>query len=175
MGLFDLKSQIKPYAYDIKQNIVRLFIDHDLPGLSQEEVCGISLAAAYSIHSKELTSYIEMYVEETLSKEKINNIKTVVTIQTMKNVYNRSIYMAENEELRLKDPRLDKDIYLDLAITEVDLHYYSLAVAFVFGSKISIQQEIDKAISLHGNMDAVHSIIRIASVLHASEAALRIS
>ncbi len=175
MGLFDLKSQIKPYAYDVKHNIVKLFIEHDLPGLNKEEVCGISLATAYAIKSKELTAYIEMYVEDQLSPNQINDIKTIVTIQTMKNMYNRAVYMSDNEELRLKDPRLDKGIYTELSIVPIDLHYYSLASAYAFGSEKCIQQEISKALELNGNMDAVHSIVRIVSVLNAAAAALRIS
>ena len=175
MGIQDLNSQIKDYAKDVKRNLSLLFHDFDAPGLDQKLVWGIGLATSYSIRDDELTSYLKENAKKFLDPDEIEGIKSAVIIQSVKNIYNRSIDLAERPLLDSMSPHLYETIVSRPTIGQLDFHYYALACAIINGSQKCLQQEINYILEYGGDFEGIHSTIRIAAVLEGASQSLHLA
>lgn len=174
MGIQDLNLHIKKFAPDIKRNLTLLFQEQDTPGLEQDVAWGVALASAYSIKDKSLTGFVNDNAKLYLDDEEIEGIKAAVTIQSVKNVYNRAIHLSERPLLESMSPHLYENIVTKPPIGKLNFHYYALACAVIRGSQKCMQQEIDHILEYGGDFEAIHTTIRIAAVLEGTAEALHL-
>lgn len=180
MGLQSLLTQIKPYADDIKQSLRILFVEYDLPGLVKEEAWSIGLVAAYTLRNKQLMEYFESYVldnmENCVEVGHIDTIKSLVTVMTVKNTYNKAIFKACDEELGSRNFKIsEKIMFHHRDVDQRHFHLYALGCAAVSASQICMQEEIQQLRKLGVDTDAIHTVITIAAVLKGASQALHMN
>lgn len=172
MAVQDLKAHLKKYAPDIKRNLDLIFSEGKTPGLGEGQVWAVALGCGHILKNNELTQYIASYATQHLTEAKIEAIKSAVTIQSLRSCYNQSVLLTENEILAAKSPDLFEEV-LDSAMGQtLDFHYVMLGCACINASKKCIQMEIDTIMQNGGDLDAIHSVIRIVSVLKGTSQAL---
>lgn len=180
MGLQSLLTQIKPYADDIKQSLRTLFVEYDIPGLVKEEAWSIGLVVAYTLRNKELMDYFETYVLENMENcievGHIDTIKSLVTVMTVKNTYNKAILKSCDVELGMQDFKISESImFHHQEVDQRHFHLYALGCAAVSASQICMQQEIKQLRKLSVETEAIHTVITIAAVLKGASQALHMN
>lgn len=180
MGMQSLLTQLRPYADDVKQSLRTLFIEYNIPGISKEEAWSIGLAASYTLRNKQLIEYFESYLIENmpncLEVGHIDTIKSLVTVMTIKNTYNKAIFKACDKELGASEFKIsDKIMFRHHEVDNRHFHLYALGCAAVSASQICMQEEIEQLRRLGVETEAINTVITIAAVLKGASQALHMN
>lgn len=170
-----LKDLIKDYGKDIRINIDSVLSEEGAPGLSETQIFGTFLVAAYTTRNETLKELAEEIAREKISPEEIEGVKAAATIMGMNNIYYRYLHLMEgNDELKRLPAKLRMTVIGKPGIEKVNFELYSLAASTITGCGMCINAHIEE-VSKGGIEDlGIQSAVRIAAVANAAAQALSI-
>lgn len=175
MNLETLKDMVKDYGKDIRINIENILTAEGAPGLSETQIYGSFLAAAFATKSESLKEIATDIISDRLSVEEIEGVKRAVTIMGMNNIYYRYLHLLEGqEELKRLPAKLRMTVIGNPGIEKANFEIYSLVVSSITGCGMCINSHVEE-IKKRGVEDlGIQSAIRIAAVTNALAQALHI-
>lgn len=174
MNIETLKDQLPAFAKDTKLNLGAVLTPEGAADLTQNQIYGVALSAAYSVGNKQL---IEAVLEEgasTLSEQEIEAAKAAATIMAMNNIYYRFTHMASDKEYSKMPAKLRMSIIVSSGIAKVDFELYSLAVSIINGCGMCVDAHVHEVEKAGISKLGVQSVARIAAVINATAKALTI-
>lgn len=175
MTIQDIRSQLKPYAKDIKLNLGSLLTEEGAEGLTENQIYGTALACAYATKNQKLIEAIAEDAYGILSEKEVNAVQSAATIMAMNNIYYRFIHLVSDDNYGKMPANLRMNGIINHGIEKVDFEIYSLAVSAINGCGMCMDSHVDAITKAGGSKQAIQSSIRIASVVNATAQALTIS
>ncbi len=166
MSINSLLKRIPEYAQDIKQNLSAIF-SAPLQGLTQEQLCGIALAACYSIKHEHLLNNIRAEAKIYLEDNHFEAAKSAAIIMSMNNIYYAFTQAVENEEIKQLPSALQMDVINNSGIDQTDFEMYMLGVSILNSCDYCINVHTRKLLKKGIELAAINNIGRIVSVLKA--------
>lgn len=172
VNIESLKERLPDYAKDIKLNLSSVIRHDEASSLSLNQVLGTALASAYATRSPEVVKAVLGEAGATLTAEEIAAAQAAATIMAMNNIYYRSTYMAQDEEIGQMPARLRMNVIGSPGVDKTTFELYSLAVSSINGCSACIVSH-SNAVQQHGlPKAAVQHVFKIAAVLNAAAQAL---
>jgi alkyl hydroperoxide reductase subunit D len=169
-----LLDQLPAVYQDVKTNTISTISKEGSPELTEKQMCGIALAAAYATSNKKLFTACEAEFKNILSMEEIKAAKIAATMMAMNNVYYRFVELAHDTELNDMLVGLCVSFMNNPGIARLDFGLYSLGVSAINGCghciKAHMTQVIQSGLSKHGAQSAV----KIAATINSLAQALKI-
>ncbi len=168
MSISELKNLIPDYAKDIKLNLSSLASDETL---DEQKLWGSFLASALASGNAKVIASIESEAMEHLSIEAMQAAKSAAAIMAMNNIYYKFSGMVP--EYQTMPAKLRMNVIANPGISEkVDFELWSLAVSAINGCQFCVKSHEKKVRSEGVSQAEVHTVVRIASVVHAVAAVL---
>ncbi len=168
----ELQNKMVPEANDIKLNLESVLSEAGAPGLTENQILGIALASAYATRNPGLIDGIHTQGFGKLTPEEQGASRLAAVIMAMNNVYYRAGHLSQDEELERMPARLRMNGMMKPGIPKVDFELYCTAVSAINGCGKCIASHVAE-LRKHGvTTEAIHSSIRIASVINATAQAL---
>jgi len=175
MSISEIKSSLKEYAKDIKLNLSNVLSEEGSEGLNQNQIYGIALACAYTTKNKQLIDAISADAKDVLGDNEVNATKAASTIMEMNNIYYRFIHLVSDAEYKKLPAKLRMNVIATSGVDKIDFEIYSLAVSAINGCGMCIDAHVYELKKSGASKEAIHSSIRIASVINATSQALTIN
>ena len=167
MDISQIKNRIPTYAKDLKLNLSSVLTPQGAPGLTETQIKATALASAIAARNPAFTRELESIIGSDLDQETIEGARAAAAIMGMNNIYYRFLHLAESDDYKSMPARLRMNIIGSPGIDKADFELYSLAVSAVNGCGLCVtahEKELRKA---EVSKEAIHSAVRIASVIHA--------
>jgi lipoyl-dependent peroxiredoxin subunit D len=174
MNITTLKDSLQDYARDIKLNLSKVLTTDGAPGLTQQQIFGCALASAFSCKNNALVEAIMGEAVDILSETEIAGIKTAATMMGMNNLYYRFLHLVEDKDYEKMPANLRMQTLVNHGINKVNFELYSMAVSAINGCGMCMEAHAHAVVKEGLSKQGVHSAVRIASVVHATAAALAI-
>lgn len=172
MDLSNIKDLVPDHAKDLKLNLTSILTPEGAPGLSQEQILATALACAVASRNATLLAEFEALTDGTLDEAQRTAARAAASIMGMNNIYYRFVHLVDNDEYATKPARLRMTVIGNPGVDKVDFELYSLAVSAINGCGACVSSH-EKVVREGGlTADAVHSAVRIASVVHGLAVAL---
>lgn len=172
LNIESLKERLPEFARDIRLNLSSVLQQDEASGLSLNQVFGIALASAYATKNQTVVNAVQGAAQGVLTPEEANAARAAATIMAMNNIYYRSTYMAQDEEMGQMPARLRMNIIGNPGVDKTTFELYSLAVSSINGCSACVVSH-STAIQSHGlPKAAVQHVFKIAAVLNAAAQAL---
>lgn len=175
MTIETLREKLPDFAKDTKLNLGIVLTPEGAPDLTQNQISGIALSAAYSVGYKPLIEAILVDSENILSAEEVQAAKAAATIMAMNNIYYRFTYMASDKEYGKMPAKLRMGIIGNPGISKVDFELYSLGVSIINGCGLCVDSHVHEVEKAGISKLGVQSTARIVSVINAAAKALTIA
>ncbi len=169
-----LRDGLPGFAKDTKLNLGTVLTPEGAPDLSQNQIYGVALSAAYSVGNKQLIDTLLEESTSVLSAEEIEAAKAAATIMAMNNIYYRFTYMASDKEYGKMPAKLRMSIIGNPGIAKVDFELYSLGVSIINGCGMCVDAHVHEVEKAGVTKLGVQSVARIAAVINATAKALTI-
>lgn len=173
MTMEDLKSKIPDYAKDIKINLSSLLNRDNFPGLTDVQHFGSVLASAISVGSKDLKELVLKEGREVLKDADIRAAHSAASIMAMNNVYYKSIGLMGDSEVGQMPARLRMTVIGSPGVEKVDFELYCVAVSAINGCGPCLKSHAQELVKHGVAKEALHSVIRIASIVNSANFALQ--
>ncbi len=172
INIESLKELMPDYARDIKLNLSSVLQQEEASGLSLNQVMGVALACAYATRSQKVAGAVLGAARGVLTEEELNAARAAATIMAMNNVYYRSSYMAQDEELGQMPARLRMNVIGNPGVDKSTFELYALGVSAINACSACVVSH-STAVQSHGLPKAgVQHVFKIAAVLEAAAQAL---
>lgn len=169
-----LKEALPEFAKDIRLNLSGVLNPDAESGLTANQIFGIALASACATRSKAVMAAVQGEAANILTGEEAHAARAAATIMAMNNIYYRSTYMTQDEEIGRMPARLRMNVIGNPGVDKATFELYSLAVSAINGCSACIVSH-SRAIQEHGlPKQAVQHAFKIAAVLNAAAQALNI-
>lgn len=173
MNIEPLKSQLPDYAKDIKLNLSSVLTEEGAPDLSQKQIYGIALAAAFATKSSILIDAIENEVSSYLDEKEVAAAKAASTIMAMNNVYYRFVHLVNHPEIAKLPAKLRMNVIANPQVDKVDFELNCLAVSALNGCGMCMEAHTRELMKANLSPLAIQSAVRIAAVLNAAALSLQ--
>ncbi len=163
--MFDIiKQNIPDIAKDIRLNFSKVLDISQNDGLTERQILGSALAAAYSLGDKELVGALEGAItDEALVKA----AQLAASLMAMTNIYYRFTHLTENPEVEHVPAGLRMQGMINPGVDRVTFETLSLAVSALNGCGTCISSHT-RQLQEHGvSAVAIARIGRISAVIHA--------
>lgn len=172
MNLDDIKSALPAYAKDLRLNLESVLSEGGAQGLTVKQIRAVALASAIAARHAPLTRAIEAFAAEQLDPVENDGVRSAATIMGMTNVYYRFTHLVANKEYETLRASLRMNVMANPGIEKVAFEAASLAVSAINGCGRCLDSH-EKTLRQHGiSAQGVQSIVRIASVIHATAVTL---
>lgn len=168
MSIEQLKNALPEYAKDIKLNLVSVLTEEGAPDLSQKQIYGIALAAAYAAKNSTVIASISNEVRQTLSDIEINATKAAAIIMAMNNIYYRFTHLVSDKSYSSMPAKLRMNIIGNPGMSKIDFELICLAVSTINGCGMCIDAHTHELQQAGISKQAIQSAVRIAAVLNAA-------
>lgn len=168
MSINDFRKLLPEYAKDVKLNLSSVISAEGAPGLTDKQIYGSALAAAYASRSDKLVLAAQEDARGYLSEEEISGAKAAATIMGMTNIYYRFLHLTSDTEFKKMPANLRMDVIAKHGIDGVDFELFSLAVSIVNGCDMCVDAHVKKALKHGVSREGVQSVARISAVIHAA-------
>lgn len=175
MNLEQLKEQIPDFGRDIRLNLESVLSEEGAPGLTVGQIWGVALASAYALGSKPLVDTVLTSSAGALDDATVEGAKAAATIMAMNNVYYRSMHLMEDAELKKLPARLRMNVIGKPGIAKIDFELMCFGVSAIAGCGQCLTAHLHEIRKAGVSNEGSQSALRIASVLNAAFAALRIA
>ncbi|HTY50560.1 MAG TPA: carboxymuconolactone decarboxylase family protein [Steroidobacteraceae bacterium] len=162
-----IRDSIPEYARDLKLNLGSVLSPTGAPGLTEEQIWAVALAAAIASRHVPLARDIESLARAHLSEAEVNGAHAAAAVMGMNNIYYRFLHLVEDAEYKTLPARLRMNVIANPGIPGQDFELLSLAVSAINGCGTCVASH-ERALRRHGlAREAVQSAVRIAAVIHA--------
>ena len=168
MSINNIKATLKDYAKDTRINLGNVLNPENSPELSEKQVFGIALSVALCLQDNFLAKELLEESGEAITEQDITGIKVAVSLMGMNNIYYRSLHLMEDSELSLRPAGLRMAMMANSGIDLKDFEIYCLAISAIAGCGMCLKSHFQKLKAEGISIGALHSVIRIASVIHAA-------
>ena len=155
------------YAKDTQINAANVLTPEGAPGLTQEQIDGITLASAYAAKNPDTVRWALTRSAGRLSSERIQAAKSAASIMAMNNVYYRFLHLVEDADYKVFPARLRMTVIGNPGIEKTEFELYALAVSAINGCGYCVASHAKKITLERLSKEAVQSAARIASVVSA--------
>lgn len=170
-----LRNQLGDFAKDTRLNLGTVLSPEGAPDLSEDEIWGIALAVAYSLHHPALIESIEAEATPKVSEEVFVAAKSAASIMAMNNIYYRSTHLLEDPEISRLPAKLRMNVIGSSGVEKRLFELMSFAVSAVNGCGQCLQSHAYTLKKEGVTALGLQSSLRIAAVLNATQASLRLS
>lgn len=167
MSLQNIYSLIPDTAKDVRLNLESLLTTAS-GGLTDAQLWGSALAAAISLRQPTLLAAIEESAAPILGETNLQAAYTAASLMGMTNAYYRTIHHMVDKEYATMPARLRMNSMKGHGAPEADFDLWALASS-VIGNCSGCINAHDKQAKAYGvSREGVQTVIRLASVLHAT-------
>jgi alkyl hydroperoxide reductase subunit D len=174
MDLAELKNNIPEFGRDIRLNLETVLTSEGAPGLTPAQLWGVALVCAYSLGSRPLVEMIGEQSEGALDDAAVEAAKAAATIMAMNNVYYRSVHLLNDPEILKLPARLRMSVIGKPGVPKVDFELMCFALSALAGCGQCLTAHLHALLKDGFGKESAQSALRIASVLHAADRALKI-
>ncbi|HEX9138263.1 MAG TPA: carboxymuconolactone decarboxylase family protein [Steroidobacteraceae bacterium] len=167
MSLDAIRDAIPDFARDLKLNLGSVLTVEGAPGLNEQQIWSVALAAALAARNTAFARQIEQLASARLDAAHLKAAHAAAAIMGMNNVYYRFLHLVEDDEYRQLPARLRMNVLASPGIDSLDFELLSLAVSAVNACGLCITAH-EQQLRSHGfAREAIQSAVRIAAVVHA--------
>jgi len=172
MDITNLKNSLPEHAKDLKLNLATVLSPEGAPGLSPQQIAGITLASAIAARNPALLAAIEAQAAGTLDAAHVGAARAAASIMGMNNIYYRFTHLVGNDEYSKLPAKLRMNVIGSPGIDKTDFELYSLAVSAIngCGACVAAHERVVRQAAV--SAEAVQSAVRIAAVIHGVAVAL---
>ena len=165
--LESIREALPGYARDLQLNLGSVLTPAGAPGLSEQQIWAVALAAAIASSNPEFTRRLQALAAQHLDAAHVSAAHAAAAIMTMNNVYYRFLHLVEDEEYGKLPARLRMSVIGNPGIAKVDFELLALAVSAINGCGSCVASH-ERQLRQHGfQREAVQSAVRIAATVHA--------
>jgi alkyl hydroperoxide reductase subunit D len=162
-----IREALPDHARDLKLNLSSVLSLTGAPGLTEQQIWSVALAAALASRNVEFSSQLQAIAGAHLVPAQVNAAHAAAAIMGMNNIYYRFLHLVEDPEYGRMPARLRMNILANPGIDKTDFELLSLAVSAINGCGACIVAH-ERALREQGlGREAVQSAIRIAATVHA--------
>jgi lipoyl-dependent peroxiredoxin subunit D len=162
-----VRDAIPDYARDLKLNLGSVLAPTGAPGLSQQQIWAVALAAALASRNPEFARDVEALASAHLDTGYLNAAHAAAAIMGMNNIYYRFLHLVEDPEYAQLPARLRMNVIGNPGIDKVDFELLSLAVSAINGCGTCVTSHERQLRKHELTREAVQSAVRIAAIVHA--------
>lgn len=174
MKLAEVRELIPDYGRDIKLNLDSVLTPEGSAGLSAEQIWAVALASAYALKSGDLVRMVLYEGAAKLNDEVRTAALGAATIMAMNNVYYRAQHLMDDPELKVLRAGLRMNIIGKPGIPKVDFELMCFAVSALAGCGQCLTAHLNELRKAGLSNEGIQSSLKIASVLNATDEALKI-
>lgn len=169
MNVLKTVARLPDYAVDIKTSLVELF--SSLPtDLSEAQVHGVSLTAAYFLKNEQLLNDIRSEAKLYLNENDANACKIAVIMMALNNTY----YCAQECDNSDREVTISINKSSNPGVSSIDFGYYCLAASILHKCKPGIKYHMEELLEQGVNKECIKAVTNIVSILIATAEALNI-
>lgn len=166
--LDEVREALPDYARDLKLNLGSVLSAAGAPGLTEQQIWAVALAAALASRNAGLSRSIEAIAAQHMTPAHVTAAHAAAAIMSMNNIYYRFVHLVEDAEYGRLPARLRMNILGNPGIGKTDFELLSLVVSAINGCGACIVAH-ERALREQGmGREAVQSAIRIAATVHAT-------
>jgi alkyl hydroperoxide reductase subunit D len=169
----NLLAQIPAYARDVKINLQNILTQEN-QFLSNKQIAGSALAAAYGAKEKSLIKALENHAQNILSESEISAVKTAASLMAMNNIYYRFTHIAHDNDYAQMPVGLRMQGIANHGIDKIDFEIFSLAVSILNGCAMCIDAHANQLLKHELTKSHVQMIAKIAAIINSASTALTI-
>lgn len=174
MFLEKLLDQLPTVYQDIKININSVLSTEGSPELTERQIYGTALAAAYATNNKQVFTACETEFKDILSMEEIKAAKLAASMMAMNNVYYHFVELAHDAELNDMLVGLCVSFMHNPGIARLDFGLYSLGVSAINGCGYCVKAHMTHITQYGLSKRGAQSTVKIASTINSLAQALTI-
>jgi alkyl hydroperoxide reductase subunit D len=165
--LYAIREALPDHARDLKLNLASVLSLTGAPGLTEQQIWSVALAAALASRNVEFSRQLQAIAGAHLDPAQVNAAHAAAAIMGMNNIYYRFLHLVEDPEYGRMPARLRMNILANPGIDKTDFELLSLAVSAINGCAACIVAH-ERALREQGlGREAVQSAIRVAATVHA--------
>jgi lipoyl-dependent peroxiredoxin subunit D len=164
MSIETLKARLPDYAKDLKLNLGNVLTT---PGLTEQQVWGTAVASAIASRNGIVLNAVLADAEPKLAPQALTAAKTAAAIMGMNNIYYRFVHLASAKDYQTMPAKLRMNALASHGVDPIDFEMWSLAVSAINGCGMCIDAHEHEIVKKGATREAIQSIVRIASVIHA--------
>lgn len=168
MSLQNIYALIPDTAKDVRLNLESLLTAGGAAGLTDAQLWGSALAASISLRQPTLLAAIEEAAAPILGEINMNAARTAASLMGMTNAYYRTIHHMVDKEYATLPARLRMNAMRGHGAPEADFDLWALASSVIGNCSGCINAHDKKAKEYGVSREGVQTVIRLASVLHAT-------
>lgn len=167
MQLPELRAQIPDHAKDLRLNLESVLSENGAPSLTPAQIAMVAVASAIASRHAPLTRAITGWASATLDATQLDAARSAAAIMAMTNVYYRFTHLVSDPDYQSLRTSLRMNALASHGTDKAGFELASLAVSAINGCGKCMDSH-EKVLRQHGSTaQAVHSAVRIASVIHA--------
>lgn len=163
----DIVEKIPSYGVDAKLNLPYVLSEEGAPGLSEKQRVAIALSCSLVLPHPLLKKAAQEAAQGQLSEEEQKGALSAASLMSANNIFYRALHQSGAEELQQRRVRLRMNALRSHNMEQADFELCCVAVSAIHGCEGCLKAHIHGALKAGASWDAVHSTIRLASVLHA--------
>lgn len=160
-----IKSNFPAFAVDAEKNVLGALSKAGNFGLSQAQIDGIALTAAYATRIGAAIRWVQAR-STSLSPQQVDAARAAASIMALANTYYRFTEQAGNAEISALPPRLRMTALDNPGINRIDFELFLLSASIINDCAYCVSTHVRKLIERGVSNEAVHSVARIASVVN---------
>ena len=165
-----LKTLIPDFAKDAKLNLAQV---ERTEGLTPKQLWGTALATALNAGHQEVIAAVLAGAGAHLDEASKKAAAGAAAIMAMNNVYYRFTHLVSDKTYASMPARLRMQVIANPGAERLDFELWCLAVSAVNGCGACVDSHEKKILESGGTREMVQNAVRVASIVHAAAAALR--
>lgn len=162
-----IREAIPDYARDLKLNLASVLSPAGAPGLSEQQIWSVALAAGIAARNTQFAQALEAEASGHLDVPYLQAARSAAAIMGMNNVYYRFLHLVEDAEYAGLPARLRMNVLATPGIPRPDFELLALAVSAVNACGLCISSHEKKLRADGMSREMIQSAVRIAAVVHA--------
>lgn len=165
-GIAALSAMIPDTARDIRVNLGSVLRPDPASGLSENQIAGTALAAAYATRNAVIIERMEERARDVLSPEEMKAAASAAAIMAMNNVYYRFVHMCGDEDVARLPAGLRMAVIGSPGIDRGTFELYALAVSAINGCGMCVESHARSIAEAGHPKTAIQHVARIAAVMN---------
>ena len=167
MSLDAVRDAIPDFARDLKLNLGSVLTVEGAPGLNEQQIWSVALAAALAARNTAFARQIEQLASTRIDAAHLKAAHAAAAIMGMNNVYYRFLHLVEDPEYAQLPARLRMNVIGNPGIDKLDFELLSLAVSAINGCGTCVASHERQLRKHELTRETVQSAVRIAATVHA--------